>query len=198
MVSSLCKNLKSEMESSSTLRQQIELYSTTHSRESEFAFKFLELLQHPDAFQRNYLPGHITGSAFIVSEDFSQTVLVHHVKLNRWLQPGGHADGDQNTARVALREANEETGLKNLMLTSSEIFDLDIHPIPARKDFPQHDHYDVRYLLVASKEEKIVVSEESHDVKWILLKELETFSTEASLLRMRDKSLARKKVIPIA
>ena len=182
------------MEAGSHLRLQIERYTAAHSGESEFARKFLKLLQHPDAFQRTHLPGHITGSAFIVSEDFSQTLLVHHAKLNRWLQPGGHADGDQNVARVALREGNEETGLQNLTLASTEIFDLDIHLIPARKDMPPHDHYDVRFLVYGSWKEKIIVSEESHDVKWVVLNELEKFSTEVSLLRMRDKALALNKI----
>lgn len=176
-----------------SLTQQIKHYAATNSHESEFAFRFIELLKHPDAFQRTHLPGHITGSSFIVSEDFSQTLLVHHVKLNRWLQPGGHADGDENVERVALREANEETGLQHLTLATHEIFDIDIHPIPARKDFGAHDHYDVRYLVLASMDEKIVVSEESHDVKWVDLKDLEQFSTETSLLRMRDKLLEWRK-----
>lgn len=120
-----------------------------------------------------------------------QTLLVHHAKLNKWLQPGGHADGDTNVVRVALREANEETGLQNLILSSPEIFDLDIHTIPTRKDFPQHDHYDVRYLIKASTTEKIIVSEESHDVKWVSLSELEVYNNESSILRMRDKLRAR-------
>lgn len=159
--------------------------------EDIFKTKFIELLQHKDAFQRTHLPGHITGSAFIVSEDNSQTLLVHHAKLNKWLQPGGHADGDVDMARVAMREANEETGLQNLMLTSQEIFDLDIHIIPTRKDFPEHEHYDVRYLFKASPSEKIIVSEESHDVKWIKLSDLEKYNNESSILRMRDKLLVK-------
>jgi 8-oxo-dGTP pyrophosphatase MutT (NUDIX family) len=158
-----------------------------HPEESDSVRRFLELLLHPDAFQRTHLPGHITGSAFIVSEDFTQTLLVHHAKLNRWLQPGGHADGDIDVTRVALREANEETGLHRLSLSTPDIFDLDIHPIPARKDFTLHDHYDVRFLVVATGDEDIVVSDESFDVKWVPLSNLEAFTTERSLLRMRKK-----------
>ena len=166
---------------------EIKGYQTSFQGEWSFKDRFLKLLQHADAFERTHLSGHITGSAFIVSEDFTQTLLVHHVKLNKWLQPGGHADGDVNVSRVALREANEETGLKNLELVTHDIFDLDIHPIPARKDFPQHDHYDVRYLVRASLSQKIIVSEESNDVKWVLLRELDKFNHENSMLRMRDK-----------
>lgn len=173
-----------------SLAEGIRHYSTSYPGEVSFVSKFLQLLTHPDAFQRTHLPGHITGSAFIVSDDFTQTLLVHHAKLNKWLQPGGHADGDTKVARVALREANEETGLKTLLLITQEILDLDIHPIPARKDFPQHDHYDVRYLVRGAISEKIIVSEESHDVKWVLLQELEKYNSETSILRMRDKLLA--------
>ena len=172
-----------------SLAGRIRHYSTSYPDEASFVNKFLQLLTHPDAFQRAHLPGHITGSAFIVSEDFTQTLLVHHAKLNKWLQPGGHADGDTNVAQVALREANEETGLLNLTLVSTGIFDIDIHPIPAGKDFPLHDHYDIRYLVKASILEKIIVSEESHDAKWVSLHNLEKHTSEKSILRMRDKVL---------
>lgn len=167
--------------------EALKRYQTSFPEEQPFQKRFQDLLESEDAFQRTHLPGHITGSAFIVSKDFRSTLLVHHAKLNRWLQPGGHADGDTNVVRVAHREANEETGLTNLMLVTPKIFDLDIHPIPERKDFPAHDHYDVRYLFTGSIHEKVVVSEESHDVKWIPLDELEQYNSEKSILRLRDK-----------
>lgn len=162
-------------------------YESTFTEESDFKRRFIELLKHPDAYQRHHLPGHITGSAFIVSEDLMQTLLVHHVRLNKWLQPGGHADGDTDVTRVALNEASEETGLTQFLPLMPEVFDIDIHPIPARKDFPAHEHYDVRFLFQASTREKIVVSDESHDVKWVALSDLERFNNEGSMLRMREK-----------
>ena len=173
--------------------QGLKNYQSTFAEENPFRDRFLALLEHPDAFERTHLPGHITGSAFIVSEDRTHTLLVHHAKLNRWLQPGGHADGDTNVIRVATREANEETGLLNLNLVTSTIFDLDIHPIPERKDFPLHDHYDVRYLFTGSMHETVVVSEESYDVKWIPLNMLEKYNDEKSILRLREKLLAGTK-----
>jgi 8-oxo-dGTP pyrophosphatase MutT (NUDIX family) len=169
------------------LKEAIQQYITLYPSEETTAKRYLALLDHPDAFQRSHLPGHITGSAFIVSGDFRQTLLVHHVKLNRWLQPGGHADGNTNVIGVALREAEEETGIARLELLSPAIYDLDIHPIPARKDFPAHDHYDMRYLIKASTLDTITVSEESHDVRWVELAELERYNTEPSLLRLREK-----------
>src|SRR5687768_14738782 len=88
-------------------------YQTLYSEESAFREQFLELLQHPRCFHRDHLPGHITGSAWIIDDTGKFVLLTHHAKLNRWLQPGGHADGDENVVRVALRETEEETGLKH-------------------------------------------------------------------------------------
>lgn len=172
---------------SAALADDIRSYMTQWPAEAETAARYLALLAHPDAFQRTHLPGHITGSAFLVDPTFTHTLLVHHGKLNRWLQPGGHADGDMDVAGVARREANEETGVLKLDLLATDIFDLDVHPIPARKEFPAHDHYDVRYLFRASMEERVIVSEESHDVRWVLLADLERYNPEPSLLRLRDK-----------
>lgn len=168
------------------LIQQLRSYQTPFVEEKEYVHRFLELLKSKDAFQRTHLPGHITGSTWIVNKKRDQTLLVHHAKLNKWVQPGGHADGDEKILQVALREAEEETGLKNLKTTET-IFDIDIHTIPARKDFPEHQHYDIRYLLEADINEPIVVSEESHAVKWISISKLEKFTQEKSVLRMKEK-----------
>jgi 8-oxo-dGTP pyrophosphatase MutT (NUDIX family) len=167
--------------------RSLEHYGLNHQSENSSVKLFTDLLKHPDAFQRTHLPGHITGSALIISPDRKMTLLVHHAKLNKWLQPGGHADGDQDVAAVALREAREETGLQSLALVSAEIFDIDIHSIPNRKEFPQHDHYDVRYLVQGSPKETVVVSNESHDVKWVGLSEIDRYTAEPSILRMREK-----------
>jgi 8-oxo-dGTP pyrophosphatase MutT (NUDIX family) len=153
-----------------------------------FKDRFIELLKHPQAYHRDHLPGHITGSAWVLNQDRSKVLLVHHAKLNRWLQPGGHADGDEDVVAVALRELEEETGVKGVTHLGSGIFDIDIHPIPTRKDFPQHDHYDVRFAFIANENEPLLVSEESHDVKWVLLAELDRFTDSESVHRMARKS----------
>jgi len=169
------------------LISQLQAYSTPYSEEQHFISSFLELLKHKDCFERTHLPGHITGSSWIIDATHEHVLLVHHAKLNKWLQPGGHADGDDNILRVAMREADEETGLKNLKTVSPSIFDIDIHTIPARKDMPEHFHYDVRFLLEGSLNESIIVSEESHEVKWISMKELPSLNQERSVLRMNEK-----------
>ena len=163
-------------------------YQTSFPEEKDFVNRFLSLLLDKPCYERTHLPGHITGSAWIVDASRTHVLLVHHAKLNKWVQPGGHADGDENILRVALKEAEEETGLNEFrMIDSYKPFDIDIHLIPKRPEFPEHFHYDVRFLLEADPNALIQVSEESHDVKWIKLKDLEKYNQERSVLRMKEK-----------
>lgn len=119
----------------------------------------------PGAWDRAPELGHFTGSALVLSADGERTLLCHHRKLGRWLQPGGHADGDRDLRSVALREAREETGLPGLTVEPS-ILDLDRHWIPARGAEPGHWHYDVRFLVRAGPDEAFVVSPESNALAW--------------------------------
>lgn len=143
---------------------------------------------HPDCLVRTCLSGHLTGSAWIVSPARDRVLLVHHRKLDRWLQPGGHADGDSDLAAVALRETSEETGLAAARLVSPEIFDFDRHWIPARGDEPGHWHYDFRFLIEADPEAPLLISEESNELKWFALEEVEAVARGGSLLRMVAKT----------
>ena len=142
--------------------------------------------QYVDCFERALAIGHVTGSAWVVDATGGRVLLTHHRKLDCWLQPGGHADGDPDVAAVALREACEETGLAGLTREGSGVFDLDIHPIPARGDIAEHEHFDVRFVVRAG-DERFVVSDESHDLAWVPLDELERYTIEWSVLRMREK-----------
>ena len=143
---------------------------------------------NPHCFERSSLVGHVTGSAWIIDGRHERCLLTNHKKLNRWLQPGGHCDGDGDVAGVALREAFEESGLTSLKLVSSEIFDIDIHSIPARKAEPEHFHYDVRFLLECGCDEHYVISDESHDLAWVPLFRVLDYSSEDSVLRMVQKT----------
>lgn len=167
-------------------------YATTYEDELPFIGRFCELLASERCFHRDHLPGHITGSAWILNKKRTHVLLVHHVKLSKWLQPGGHADGEENILSVAMREVNEETGLIHFKELVPGIFDLDIHTIPARTDFPEHLHYDVRFALVATEDDdELHISEESHDVKWISLLDVpELCCNNASILRMLAKANA--------
>jgi len=178
------------IETRKSLIHSLQSYSTLFVEEGIIKSKFLELLDHPRSFYRDHLPGHITGSAWIVNEDLSKVLLVLHAKLGRWLQPGGHADGDENVLNVALREAKEETGLHDSTILSPLVFDIDVHSIPARGDFPEHLHYDVRFLLQASEQDLLTISDESRDLKWFPLNELRALTgNEPSIMRMVGKTI---------
>lgn len=153
--------------------------------------------QHENCFERSLLQGHITGSAWIVSPNRQQVVLIHHRKLDRWFQPGGHADGNSDVAAVALQEAHEETGLQTLSLIHAPgelptIFDIDVHPIPERGNVPAHLHYDIRFLIQANPSELFGQSDEIKAVRWVDVKEIIRYSDEESIKRMVNKTLSRR------
>lgn len=151
----------------------------------------------PDCLERSCAVGHVTGAALVVSPDLDRVLLTHHRKLNMWLQLGGHADGEAEVHRVALREAREESGIEEAAFLSCGglldacgtplPFDVDIHRIPAHGADPPHEHYDVRYLIGADDARPVVVSDESHDVRWLGVDEARGLTDEPSMHRMFDK-----------
>lgn len=168
---------------------QLQNHKTFNATETEMKTRFLAFVnENNDCFERSLLIGHITASAWILNPDKTKVLLLHHAKLSKWLQPGGHADGNTNLIEVALKETEEETGLIPIQI-EEQIFDIDIHVIPARKDIPEHLHYDVRYLLTADETQNIIQNHESNCIKWIDLKAVEQYNNEKSILRMRDKTI---------
>jgi 8-oxo-dGTP pyrophosphatase MutT (NUDIX family) len=177
------------------LLELLERYAASHPAEVEVATRVRELAElHPNCFERDCMPGHITASAWIVSHDHGHFLLTHHRKLDRWLQLGGHADGDPDVLAVALREAREESGLRQLepVLAGGELlpFDLDVHEIPAWGDDPAHEHHDLRFLLRAAAGQSLVMSEESKDLRWFESggSGVEALLGEESLLRLYRKA----------
>lgn len=174
------------------LLDAIDAYARRHPEETATVDRFRSFVEaYEDCFQRTLAwPGHVTGSAWIVSPERDAVLLTHHRKLDLWIQLGGHADGNPDPHDVALREGLEESGLPALTSLGAEIpFDLDIHLIPARKDEPEHSHFDVRYAFVAPHRD-FVVSDESHDLAWVPIPELPAYTEDASVLRMARKWLA--------
>lgn len=176
------------------LRPALAHYRARWPREGATVALFESLLaEGAQAFMRERLAGHFTASAWLVSGDGRRVLLTHHRKLDRWLQLGGHADGDHDLARAALREAREESGLGGLVVAPG-IFDLDRHRIPEHGGVPGHWHYDVRYVVRATGGERFVVSDESHALAWRPVADLPGEpGLDASVRRMARKWLAADK-----
>lgn len=149
---------------------------------------------HADCFARTCVEGHVTASAWILSPDHRRVLLVHHRKLDRWLQPGGHADGDPDPLGVALREAREESGLERLGPLAGRAptwpLDVDVHVIPARAGEPAHLHHDVRYLFVAAPDEVPRLSAESRAIRWFDVTDLASAGADDGMLRMALRTRA--------
>jgi 8-oxo-dGTP pyrophosphatase MutT (NUDIX family) len=167
-------------------------YRASNRRDAKARILFRDFaIAHANCCERTLQVGHFTGSAWLVSQDGQHVLLTHHRKLGRWLQLGGHADGDADLARVALREAEEESGLTGLRV-EHEIFDLDRHRIPARGGDPEHWHYDVRFVVRVGDSEAFVVSDESHALAWREISEVVRDETaDDSVRRMAKKWLER-------
>lgn len=207
----------------SELRSKLVEYARRWPAEAEHTLPFLELLdealstaagtgavpasaddaaQHSaatenhDPFLRERLAGHFTASAWLIDRDGRRVLLTHHRKLGRWLQLGGHADGDRDLPQVALREAEEESGLTGLSV-DTELFDVDRHWIPERREVPGHWHYDMRYVVRAGDNENYVISEESLDLAWREIAELpDDPGSDDSMRRMANKWLTRQPALP--
>jgi 8-oxo-dGTP pyrophosphatase MutT (NUDIX family) len=170
------------------LLNQLSAYLPDNPAEAEYRRRLIAFVEgHADCFERSLAEGHVTGSAWIVDPERRLALLVHHRKLGKWLQPGGHADGNPDVAAVALAEAREETGLVGLRPAGEGIFDVDIHEIPALGETPAHLHYDLRYLLEADPGAVLTVSDESHAAAWRPLAAIAA-EGEESLARMARKS----------
>lgn len=160
------------------------------------------ITETPACFERTWTPGHVTGSALVASPDLTHVLLTLHGKLNKWLQLGGHADGHHLPHEVAMREAEEESGLGQITHFDWETrflgrkaggrplpFDLDTHLIPARKSEAEHYHYDVRYLIVGDPRQPFLISDESQDLRWFEIAEARKVTDERSMHRQFDKLL---------
>jgi 8-oxo-dGTP pyrophosphatase MutT (NUDIX family) len=145
---------------------------------------------HTDCFHGDLWPGHVTGSAWVVNPARTHVLLLHHRKHEQWFQPGGHADGDADILRVALRETSEETGLdaSHIRLVGEGIFDVDVHVIPESARGPRHTHYDIRFLVEMDDDIEIPGNDESHQVLWVALANIPRFNNNRSTLRMGEKT----------
>ncbi len=149
--------------------------------------------EHEDCFYRELWPAHVTGSVWVVDPARDKALLLHHRKLDQWFQPGGHADGDADILRVSLRETAEETGLdpSHIRLVDGELFDVDIHGIPAETygpERPPHEHIDCRFLVEMDDDIEIPGNDESHQVIWVPLWQVARYNHNRSTHRMVEKT----------
>lgn len=144
--------------------------------------------RYPDCLLRSNLAGHLTAAACVVDPARGRILLIHHRKLGKWLQPGGHADGDADLLAVALKETREETGAAGLTALSEGVFDLDVHPIPKRSEVPEHLHYDVRFLLGADSTAPLRANREVLGAAWVDLGEVQTLVADESVRRLAAKA----------
>ena len=166
-------------------RAEIERYAPHDDAQHQARADMLAFIDtHPlDAHLRTCVEGHLTASALVIDESRGAALLTFHKKLNRWLQLGGHCDGDANLAAAALREATEESGIDGLTIDPTPI-DLDIHLIPARRDEPAHLHLDTRFVVYAPALSRESLSEESLELRWFTPAELTGIDTDDSVRRL--------------
>ncbi|MBI5432869.1 MAG: NUDIX hydrolase [Planctomycetes bacterium] len=168
-------------------RRILERYAPRDEAQAQERERMLAFVDaHPcDAHRRTLLVGHLTASALVVDRARGAALLTHHRKLSRWLQLGGHCDGDANLIGVALRECVEESGIAELAI-DPEPLDLDVHTIPVRANEPEHLHLDTRFVVFAPPHARAVLSDESHELRWVTPSELDELSTDASVRRLFD------------
>jgi 8-oxo-dGTP pyrophosphatase MutT (NUDIX family) len=176
--------------SRASLLAELRAYVPGDAREAAMRARLVAFVAaHPDALERTLLTGHVTASAWVVDPARTRALLAHHRKLGKWLQLGGHVDGDPDVRGAALREAREESGLTSLRFAGDGIYDLDVHHIPARPGEPAHEHYDVRFALEADPAEPLVVAgKESYALAWIALADLPSYGADESVLRLARKT----------
>ncbi len=160
------------------------------STESADTERALDLVRKQDKFwQADNMQSHLTASCWVLNPARDAILLLHHRKLDRWLQPGGHIEEeDSSWLNAALREAREETGIESFSLIQNSIFDFDIHKIPARGETPEHEHFDARFLLQA-KTSQLTLSIESNDLRWFNFNEASAvLGADLVMQRMLSKS----------
>lgn len=141
---------------------------------------------------------HITSSAFIVNKSKDKVLMVYHNIYNSWSWVGGHADGEKDLLAVAIKEAKEETGVKNIIPINSDIFSLEVLPVLGhvkREEYVSaHLHLSVSYLFEVDENEVLIIKpDENSGVKWISIDEVNTYSNEPHMQKIYEKLISKIK-----
>ena len=170
--------------------QLLESYFPSAEEEIDSKAQILAFVKANErCFERSLAMGHMTASSWLLNGDGSKALLMHHTKLGRWLQLGGHCDGNPNVLEVSITEAKEESGLESICSVMPFIFDIDVHSIPENPKEQAHFHYDVRFLLQVQGNEEVKKNHESKQLLWIGKQRSCLPTDERSVVRMFDKWL---------
>lgn len=178
------------------LKEKIENYIPYDEQEERDKEQYLNFIdKFDDVLTRNNVFGHFSASAFIVNKERTKMLVVYHIINDGWIYPGGHADGEENLLSVAVREVEEETGLKAKVL-NEEIYSIQSAPVKGHikkgKYVSAHLHLDVVYLMEADDKIPLVYrDDESKGVKWVSFGEA-TDETMCDFIRPIHKKLIKK------
>lgn len=181
-------------------KEQIKAYQPINEQEQQdqkVMLDYLEQFGHNILTRENEF-AHLTSSGFVLNESLDKVLMVYHNLYRSWAWTGGHADGDANLLAVAIKEAQEETGIKHVKPLSQDIMSLDILPVWGHVKKGQyvssHQHLNVSYLLIADEADELVIKEdENSNVGWILVSDIETYCQEPQMLPIYQKLIEKSK-----
>ncbi|PLX29421.1 MAG: nucleoside triphosphate hydrolase [Alphaproteobacteria bacterium] len=168
--------------------QLLAAYTSSYPEELVYKEKMLQFLDTcPDCFLRSCRAGHFTASAFLLNPEKTHVLLLLHAKLDKWMQLGGHCDGDPDALGVAIKEAQEESGIQKIRAIRPTVFDIGIHLIPPYKEEEAHYHFDIRFLLHAYETDQVIQNHESKALQWLKITGENLPKNRASVDRMFEK-----------
>lgn len=165
------------------LREELKKYVTYNEQESIDKLLMLEHLTRDNIFYREHLAAHMTASAWVVNKSRTKLLMIHHNLYNSWAWMGGHADGDEDLLKVAIKEVKEESGITTVHAITKDIFSIEILTVDGHEKkgcyVPSHLHLNVTYLLEADENEVLrIKADENSDVAWFNLEDAIVASSE--------------------